>query len=103
IIARNSQRTVAVPDIHQLANSLLRLPRLSREIVQIRNMEAGLIALRIQPNQTGGVRKLAEELILRGPILLHKQVVQPLIEGIAAAEQTDQAGDVILDAERVNP
>jgi len=55
---------LAIPHIHQLANAVLRLPRLSGEVVEIGDVEAWFIALGIQADQSGCIGKLPKELKL---------------------------------------
>src|ERR1700733_570856 len=45
VIARDAHRSVVVPEIHHLSYAALRFPRLTREIVEVRDMETRLIAL----------------------------------------------------------
>ncbi len=73
VVAWNAERTIPVPDIHQLPDPLLRLPRLPGEVVEIRDVEARLVALRVKADQAGRVGKLAQELIFRRAVLLDKQ------------------------------
>src|SRR5579859_1992371 len=66
-------------------------------------MKAWLVTLRILPDQPGGIWKLAEETVLRGPILLHEQAVQFCIEGVAAAQKLYKSRRVVLNVEGVYP
>src|SRR5580704_17390011 len=66
-------------------------------------MKAWLIALRVLAHQACRIRKLAKELELRLSILLNEQLVQLGIEGLAAAHQADQARNVVLHVERIQP
>src|SRR5579871_5424734 len=64
IISRNTKRTIGVPNVHHLADSPLCLPRLAREVVEIGNMEARLVTLRVKSDEARCIGKLSEELIL---------------------------------------
>src|SRR5580658_1851244 len=66
-------------------------------------MEAGLVALRIETDKSGGIGKLTEEREFGGAVLLDEEAVEFLIEGIATAKGVDQTGDVVLDTEGVEP
>src|SRR6185437_2206257 len=103
VVPRNSKRPISIPDIHQLANAPLRLPWLSGEIIEIRNVVAGLVALRIKPYQARGVRKLAEVFILRRSILLDKELIQLGIEILTPPHQANQTCNVMLYVEGISP
>ena len=68
-----------------LRDALLRLPRLPGEVVEIRDVEARLVALGVKADQAGRVRKLAEEGEFRRAVLLNKQTIELRVESIAPA------------------
>ncbi len=63
VVAGNPERAISIPHVQQ--------------VIEIGDVEARLVALRIQPHETGGVRKLAKEVKLRGTVLFDKELVQP--------------------------
>src|ERR1700731_5087131 len=73
IVSRNTERPGTVPEVQQHAHTPLSLPRLPGEVVEIGDMEAGFVALRIQSYQSGRVGELIEVAVLRCPILLHEE------------------------------
>src|SRR6185437_9907021 len=78
-------------------------PWLSGEIIEIRNVVAGLVALRINSYQACGVRKLAEVFILRRSILLDKELIQLGIEILTPPHQANQTCNVMLYVEGISP
>jgi len=66
-------------------------------------MKAGLVALRILSNKSCCIRKLVEEMELRGVILLYEQFVQFGIESGPSAQKVDESGNVVLNAECLFP
>ena len=103
VVAGNSQRAVSVPNVHQLPYASLSLPRLPGKVVKIRNVKAGLVALRILADQPCRIRKLVKELKFRGAVLLDEKPVQFRVECIAAADKMDESRNVVLNAECVEP
>src|SRR6201998_4895916 len=52
VISGYAQGTIAIPHVHQLAHMLLGLPRFSRKVIEVRNVKARLLPLRILAAQT---------------------------------------------------
>ena len=55
-------------------------------------MKAGLVALRVEADESGRIRKLAQKAVLRCPVLLHKQLIQLGAVGYAEWQLTDDSG-----------
>ena len=63
-ITADAQRPGVVPDLHDVPHPALRLPRRASIVVQIGNVKAWLVALRILPDQARLVGELSQEEVL---------------------------------------
>lgn len=66
-------------------------------------METGLVPLRVPPDQAGCVGKLTEESEFRFSVLLDEQSIELCLKRVPTAHQLDQAGDVLLYVECIEP
>src|ERR1035437_5008723 len=96
VVTGNPERAISIPHVQQLTDVLLRLPGLAGEVIQVWDVEARFVALRIQTHETGGVRKLPKEVKLRGAVLFDEELVQPSVEGAAAAHELNETLRIVL-------